>query len=161
MLRSAASRLAGTNVMAKAAPSKFLRSSLIARSYATEGPDFSSLGIKTQSALQGKPESALERPATIFRIGRFVGQAGSRGADEWRIEFNREDKVTYDLMGWTGTADPLTYVRMDFPTKDDAVRFAERNGLNFVVEKDPNEGVVKKRRSYADNFKFKPLAQNA
>jgi hypothetical protein len=55
-------------------------------------------------------------------------------------------------MGWTGGGDTQTQVRLNFATRDEAVSYAERRGLSFVVEL-PQERRVRPK-AYADNFRF-------
>ena len=55
-------------------------------------------------------------------------------------------------MGWTSSTDMRQQVRLEFDTREEAVAYAERNGLAYVL----SEPKVRKpiRKSYADNFKF-------
>jgi ETC complex I subunit conserved region len=54
----------------------------------------------------------------------------------WRVQFEKlpgEDRWTNPLMGWTSTGDPLSNMGIQFPTKEAAVEYAERNGYAFAV----------------------------
>jgi hypothetical protein len=55
-------------------------------------------------------------------------------------------------MGWTGNADMSRQVRLEFASKCEALDYANRQGLDFVVI----EPKAKKLRtkSYSDNFSF-------
>ena len=55
-------------------------------------------------------------------------------------------------MGWTSSADTRQQLRMSFDTKEEAIAFADRNGIPFRVV----EPKIRKprRKSYAENFRF-------
>ncbi|WP_245296360.1 NADH dehydrogenase ubiquinone Fe-S protein 4 [Methylorubrum extorquens] len=65
----------------------------------------------------------------------MVETAGRAHADEWVLTFERETPPEIDdLMGWTGGEDTLaTEVRLTFATRAEAVAYAERQGLDFVI----------------------------
>ena len=56
------------------------------------------------------------------------------------------------LMGWTSSADTRRQVTMHFPSKEEAIAYAERHGIAYRVER-PKERQVRPK-SYADNFRF-------
>jgi hypothetical protein len=55
-------------------------------------------------------------------------------------------------MGWTSSTDMKGQVRLSFASKDEAVAYAARHGIDVQVfePKTPNRVV----KAYADNFKF-------
>ena len=75
-----------------------------------------------------------EAIAVIERHGRSVNQIGRAREKEWTLRFEAQSRLTVDpLTGWTGSSDPLRNVTLRFSTLEDAVRFAERQGLPFRV----------------------------
>jgi hypothetical protein len=55
-------------------------------------------------------------------------------------------------MGWTGSRDMRAEVQLEFDTKEEAIAYAEREGIAFqVFEPMPRKMI---RKSYADNFKY-------
>lgn len=53
---------------------------------------------------------------------------------EWVLEFERRSPLFVEpLMGWTGSLDTLSQVRLRFPTREAAIAYAERQGLNYEV----------------------------
>lgn len=67
--------------------------------------------------------------------------------------FEPEAPRTIDpLMGWTSSADTRQQIKLSFDTKEEAVAYAERNGLPFVILEPERRKPVKK--SYADNFRW-------
>lgn len=77
------------------------------------------------------PDDAL---AHIFKPGRSVMTSGSAPAKGWCLAFERRrSRFIEPLMGWTGDNDPLTQVELRFPTLLSAIRYADRQGLRYVV----------------------------
>lgn len=91
------------------------------------------------------------RRVRIYRPARSAMQSGEAATRLWVLEFAPETAPFIDpLMGWVGSADPSTQVRLSFPTREDAVEFARRQGWVPAVE-EPHDAKPP-RRSYADNF---------
>ena len=80
-------------------------------------------------------------------------QSGKGNTHDWVLEPDTATAITVDpLMGWSGSGNTAAQVALAFPTKEDAIRYAEATGLAYtVVESVPHKVA---RRSYADNFKF-------
>lgn len=100
-----------------------------------DGPtiDLEPAGIGTAQAC-GATAFGPAPKVVIFRPSRSVMQAGKANAKRWVIEFEPASKPFNEpLMGWTGSEDPTTHVRLVFATRDQAVRFAERQGWNYAV----------------------------
>lgn len=78
------------------------------------------------------PEDAVAR---IYKPSRSVMTSGKARTKGWKLRFEpRRAPFIEPLMGWTGSDDTLTQVELSFPTLDSAVRYAERQGLAYVVE---------------------------
>jgi len=56
------------------------------------------------------------------------------------------------LMGWIGSGDTQAQVRLSFPTRDEAVAYAEKQGIAFNLEIAQPRRV--KPKAYADNFRY-------
>ncbi|MCB1463767.1 MAG: ETC complex I subunit [Nitratireductor sp.] len=71
--------------------------------------------------------------AHIYRPSRSV--MTSRPAREgWRLVFEpRSPSFIEPLMGYTGSKDTLKQVELRFSTKEAAIRYAQRQGLNYVL----------------------------
>ncbi len=73
--------------------------------------------------------------AQIYKPSRSVMTSGKARTKGWKLRFEpRSAPFIEPLMGWTGSNDTLTQVELSFPTLDSAVRYAERQGLAYVVE---------------------------
>lgn len=91
--------------------------------------------------------------ARIYKPAKTAMQSGEGGTKEWVLEHEPARPRQIDpLMGWTSSADMASQVRLDFDTKEEAIAYAERNGIAYTVyEPKPRKPI---RKSYADNFKF-------
>jgi ETC complex I subunit conserved region len=90
--------------------------------------------------------------ARIYRPSRTATQSGVARAKLWILEFEPAAAREIDpLMGWTSSRDMRSQVRLKFATKEEAVAYAGKNGLNYRIE-EPNP-VPRKLLSYSDNFK--------
>ena len=55
-------------------------------------------------------------------------------------------------MGWTSARDTRTQLKLRFASREDAIAYAERNGLDYdVIEPHTRRPIIK---SYADNFRY-------
>lgn len=53
-------------------------------------------------------------------------------------------------MGWQSSADFMQGTNLDFNTKEDAIRFAEKQGYEYFVQEPNARKIVPK--AYANNF---------
>ena len=89
--------------------------------------------------------------ARIYRPTKNAMQSGRANTKAWALEFEPDSARWSDpLMGWTQTADLNGQVRVPFETKEEAVAYAQRNGIAFqIIEPKPARRILK---TYADNF---------
>ena len=91
--------------------------------------------------------------ARIFRPDRNAMQSGRATTRAWVLEFEpAAAPQAGPLMGWIEATDPDGQIRLTFPTREDAVAFAQRRGLAFEVLPEPEQKRIIK--AYADNFAF-------
>ena len=89
----------------------------------------------------------------IYKPTKTAMQSGRANTKRWLLEFDPTDRIEADaLMGWAGSHDTNRQLRLWFPSKEEAIAYAERKGLQFRVE-EPNPRNIKPR-SYADNFAY-------
>jgi hypothetical protein len=109
------------------------------------------------------PESALDSmaalchvaPMTIARISeleRKTTQSGKAQAGRWLLEFERQQGLRPDpLTGWNGSSDTRPQVRLTFQTKEAAIAYCAKRGLEYhVVAAAPARLKI---QTYADNFR--------
>ena len=91
--------------------------------------------------------------ARIYLPAPSVTQSGP-GSDMWRLDFEPEQPRGIEpLMGWTSSGDMRQQVRLNFATKEEAIAYAERNGLAYRVEEPKPNLAARRGVSYSDNFK--------
>ena len=89
----------------------------------------------------------------IFKPAKSAMQSGLARTREWVLEPEPQVSRSVDpLMGWTTAGETTTQLRLEFDTKEEAIAYAEREGLAYTVQEPEARGLVKK--SYADNFKY-------
>ena len=90
--------------------------------------------------------------ARIFQQPKNAMQSGQAGTHEWILEFEQSAPRKADnLMGWIGSNDTQAQVRLKFDSQADAVAYAERNEVPFVVELPQARRI--RPKAYADNFR--------
>ncbi|MCB1527739.1 MAG: ETC complex I subunit [Hyphomicrobiaceae bacterium] len=91
--------------------------------------------------------------ARITRPAKSAMQSGLANTKQWVLEFEPEAaRGVEPLMGWTSSSDMNSQVRLEFDTKEEAIAYAEKNGLPYSV----SEPRVRKHqaKSYTDNFRY-------
>lgn len=90
--------------------------------------------------------------ALIYRPARNAMQSGKAKTNNWLLEFSPEQvKSPDDLMGWSGSGDMNSQIRMKFPSQEEAEAYCKREKIDYVVCADNKPRVHLK--SYADLFK--------
>ncbi len=90
--------------------------------------------------------------ARIFLPPKSAMQSGTAKTHRWVLEFEPEKPRFRDpLMGWTGSDDMRSQVRLTFDTKEAAVTYAAANSIPYDLELPAAR--VHKAKSYADNFR--------
>ena len=93
----------------------------------------------------------------IYRPARTAMQSGQANTKRWLLEYDPAEAQAPDpLMGWAGSHDTNSQLKLWFATREEAVAFAERKGLSYRVEA-PHDRVIRPK-TYADNFAFKRVA---
>ena len=89
--------------------------------------------------------------ARIYRPARTATQSGRAKTRRWVLEMEpRSRKEADPLVGWIGSDDTEQQVQLGFPSKEAAIAYARRQGIDYRVY-DPHERVVRPK-SYAENF---------
>jgi hypothetical protein len=91
--------------------------------------------------------------ARIYQPPKNSMQSGRGNTRQWALEYELASPRKPDpLMGWASTEDTLSQVQLAFETKEQAIAYAEKNGIDYqVFEPAPR---VQKPKSYADNFRY-------
>ncbi len=96
--------------------------------------------------------------ARIYKPAKTAMQSGTARTRNWVLEFEAEQARSIDpLMGYTGSSDMNSQVKMSFESKDQAIAYAEKHGLAYQVV-EPKKG-KRSIKAYSDNFKFGRIGQ--
>ena len=90
--------------------------------------------------------------ARIYKPAKNAMQSGQQRGERWCLEY--EPQAPYGrepLMGWTTMRDTMRQVKLFFPTREAAISYAQRHGIDHVVL--PAHEPKPKRKSYSDNFR--------
>ncbi len=88
----------------------------------------------------------------IYQPSKAATQSGRAKTHRWLLEYEiQTPRRPEPLMGWISSGDTLNQVRIGFETKEEAIAFAERKGLDYSVQEAPVRRV--RPRNYADNFR--------
>lgn len=91
--------------------------------------------------------------ARIYRPSKSAMQSGPGATKAWLLEFvPAAPQEIEPLMGWTSSPDTRRQLRLWFDTKEEAVAYAERNEIPYVIEEPQVRRV--RPKSYADNFRY-------
>ena len=90
--------------------------------------------------------------ARISELERKTTQSCKANAGRWLLEFERDAAMRPDpLTGWNGSRDTKPQVKLNFPTKEAAIAYAKRHGLEYhMVSANPTKLKI---QAYADNFR--------
>ena len=77
-------------------------------------------------------------------------QSGLGKTDKWILEFETKDSTVNPLMGWESSNDTFTELKLEFTSKENAIEYAKKNKIEFIIIDPKKRKIVKK--SYADNF---------
>ena len=91
--------------------------------------------------------------ARIYQPAKNAMQSGRAATRHWVLDFEpAEARVADPLMGWIGSGDTRGQLRMSFETKEEAVAYAQKNGLTYRVIEPKTRKI--RPKSYSDNFAF-------
>ena len=87
----------------------------------------------------------------IYSPNKNPMQSGKAKAGKWLVESIEDGgRFIEPVMGWTGNSDTQRQVKLAFDSKDDAIEYAKRNDLEYIV-REPKKSTVK-IQAYSDNF---------
>jgi len=91
--------------------------------------------------------------ARIFKPAKTAMQSGTLRTEEWVLQHELSAPREIDpLMGYTSSGDTAQQLTLTFATKDEAIAYAQRNGIAYTVAEPQMRKPI--RKSYSENFKF-------
>ncbi len=90
--------------------------------------------------------------ARIYQPPKNAMQSGKAHTDLWLLEFVPSEAQRADpLMGWAGSGDTQRQVVLNFASRDEAVAYAAKHGIQARVAATPPKRL--KLQAYSDNFR--------
>ena len=77
-------------------------------------------------------------------------QSGLGKSKSWILEFVSQKSGVNPLMGWESSTHTLSEVMLEFTNKENAIKYAKKNKLDYEVIEPKIKKITKK--SYSDNF---------
>jgi len=91
--------------------------------------------------------------ARIYRPARNAMQSGPARHRQWVLDFApAESRVTEPLMGWSGSGDTQSQVKLRFATQAEAEVYARAHGIDYVVVQPKPRAANIRAQGYAENF---------
>ena len=90
------------------------------------------------------------KKAKIYKPTKTAMQSAVRNTKNWLLEFDTLDTGINPLMGWETSQDTMSEVKLEFPSKKQAIDYAKKNNIDYYVVEPKRKKIIKK--SYADNF---------
>jgi len=91
--------------------------------------------------------------ARIYQPARSAMQSGQAKTRDWVLDFVPADAKWIDpLMGWTGSDDMNSQVRLRFASQAEAIAYAERYGIAFELFEPKKRRHILRQNGYGDNF---------
>ena len=95
--------------------------------------------------------------ARIYKPAKNAMQQGNARTKLWLLEYEPESAKAPDpLMGWTSSDDMRQQVVLEFDSSEEAVAYAEKNGIAYQVF-EPH-APKPRPKSYSDNFRHNRIA---
>ena len=93
--------------------------------------------------------------ARIYQQAKSAMQSGRSGKAGWVLSFVPSEAQRADqLVGWYGSADTAKQATLHFESREQAIAYAEAQGLRYEAEAPATSARAIKPKVYADNFKF-------
>ena len=91
--------------------------------------------------------------ARIYRPSRNAMQSGMARTKAWVLDFAAsEARVKDPLMGWTGSSDTQSQVKLRFATQAEAEAYAKAQGIDYVVQQPKERSANIRNGGYGENF---------
>ena len=90
------------------------------------------------------------KKAKIYKPTKTAMQSGTRNSKIWLLVYEVLNNGINPLMGWETSNDTMSEIKLEFPSKEQAINYAKRNNIDYYVVEPQKRKIIKK--SYADNF---------
>ncbi|KAI9633428.1 ETC complex I subunit conserved region-domain-containing protein [Dioszegia hungarica] len=111
----------------------------------------------TADVVSDAPASLRYRTARIYKPTKTTMQSAKGKTRRWLIDWDvlqGAGRWENPLMGWASSGDYMQGTQMSFPTKEEAIAFAEKQGWEYQVQT-PHEPKIP-AKNYANNYVHVP-----
>ncbi|XP_014469735.1 PREDICTED: NADH dehydrogenase [ubiquinone] iron-sulfur protein 4, mitochondrial [Dinoponera quadriceps] len=109
--------------------------------------------IEDVGYVSGVPEEHIKtRKVRIYQPAKSAMQSGTNNVHFWQIDFDTRERWENPLMGWTSSGDPMSNIKVDFATSEEAITHCKKMGWDYYIQK-PNANQPKPR-TYGENFSW-------
>ncbi|CAG9795588.1 unnamed protein product [Diatraea saccharalis] len=106
------------------------------------------------SPITGVPEEHVKtRRVRIYQPPKNAMQSGTNNIHHWEMEFDNRQRWENPLMGWTSSGDPLSNLKIQFSSPDEAIEHCEKNGWIWYIDVPKTEKDLRPK-SYGLNFSW-------
>ncbi len=77
-------------------------------------------------------------------------QSGLGKTKNWILQYEEGKTGINPLMGWESSSNMLSEIKLEFSSKENAIKYAKRNKIEYELIESNNKKIIKK--SYSDNF---------
>ncbi|KAK0181350.1 hypothetical protein PV327_003642 [Microctonus hyperodae] len=105
------------------------------------------------SVVSGVPDEHIKtRTVRIYQPAKNAMQSGTNNINFWQMDFDTRERWENQLMGWSSSGDPMSNLKVEFATKEEAIEHCKKMKWNYYVQ-EPNVDDPKPR-SYGANFSW-------
>ena len=91
--------------------------------------------------------------ARIYKPAKTAMTSGLAKTHDWLLDYAPDSARAVDpLMGWTGSSDTQSQVRMRFESKEAAVAYAAAHGIDAAVQEPKERKPNLRPGGYGENF---------
>ncbi|WWC92522.1 uncharacterized protein L201_007481 [Kwoniella dendrophila CBS 6074] len=119
--------------------------------------EFDFPGLPQVETVSGAPAEMLQRHVRIYRPTKSTMQSAKGKTKRWLLDWDvlqGSGRWENPLMGWAASADYMQGTSLIFPSKQEAIRYAEKQGWPYKI--DEPKKVVVPPKNYANNYVHVP-----
>ena len=91
--------------------------------------------------------------ARLYKPAKTAMSSGVANTKNWVLEFVPQSAQSIDpLMGWCASSDTQSQVHIHFDSKEAALEYAQRHGIDPIVQEPQTRAKNVRKGGYADNF---------
>lgn len=94
-----------------------------------------------------------DRRVRIYVPAKNCMQSGTNNIQYWEMEFDNRERWENPLMGWSSSGDPLSNMKVQFNTREEAIEHCEQNGWKWFVDGEVRNP-PKRNKNYGINFSW-------